>query len=136
MKKGHCKIQSSCSSSLLLCIQLICNFLLIPRVLFDKYIVCFRISLIRICSHKLGIVIRSLLKRIVDGVARQRDTALHVDLRSSDILAHQRIKYGLIRDQICTVARVSPFSGTLTDTILPSASTVISTLKGAKPFTS
>ena len=48
---------------------------------------------------------RSLLERIVDGVAGQRSAGLHIDLRSCDVLAHQRIKHALVSNQIRAEAR-------------------------------
>ena len=41
----------------------------------------------------------SLLECVIDGVAGQRHTGLHVDLRGGDVLTHQRVKHGGILDQ-------------------------------------
>ena len=64
---------------------------------------------IRIARHARGSLAAersgSLLQRIVDGVARQRHTALHVDLRGSDVLTHQRVKDGGIGNQVSAEAR-------------------------------
>ena len=47
----------------------------------------------------------SLLQRVVDGVAGQRHAALHVDLRSRDVLTHQRVKHTLVGNQVSAEAR-------------------------------